>query len=194
MMTKINQSRSRKPRDKEAWAAYMREYYRTHPRYRARMRALAKKQYAKIRRSPELLARERARSREKTQRLGRNKYTPHANEPWGLKRWARQVTWRAIQCGKLKRPGHCERCGRRCKPQAHHHDYHQPLKVVWYCQPCHRYHHRKPIGQDVIYQPRKKSWVIRKKGKQVARARKAHRRGAHGSGVDGQLGLLPLIR
>jgi hypothetical protein len=50
--------------------------------------------------------------------------------------------------GKLAR-GPCEKCGASdVKVHAHHDDYGEPLKVRWFCVPCHRLHHtggkRKP--------------------------------------------------
>lgn len=45
--------------------------------------------------------------------------------------------YKALREGKLLRPSNCEQCGRLCKPDGHHTDYLQPLKVVWLCPDCH---------------------------------------------------------
>lgn len=47
----------------------------------------------------------------------------------------------ALKAGVIKNPQVCAGCG--CKPpehriEAHHHDYSDPLNVVWLCTPCHR--------------------------------------------------------
>ena len=43
-----------------------------------------------------------------------------------------------IRDGKVVRPTSCSRCGDECKPQGHHPDYSEPLKVVWLCTRCHK--------------------------------------------------------
>lgn len=50
---------------------------------------------------------------------------------------ARTALNRALAQGKILRPNHCEMCGEQCKPQGHHHDYEQRLKVTWLCRKCH---------------------------------------------------------
>lgn len=47
----------------------------------------------------------------------------------------------AIRYGRLVRPDHCERCGEKCYPDGHHHDYSKPLDVEWLCRSCHIAHH-----------------------------------------------------
>jgi hypothetical protein len=44
----------------------------------------------------------------------------------------------AIKIGRLVRPEVCSFCGVKCKPDAHHDDYDEPLKVDWACRTCHR--------------------------------------------------------
>ena len=42
--------------------------------------------------------------------------------------------------GLLVRPAHCSKCGKECKPQAHHHRGYSKeyvLDIVWLCVPCH---------------------------------------------------------
>jgi len=43
----------------------------------------------------------------------------------------------AIKAGLLIRPTNCERCGTKCKPEAHHEDYSHPLEVIYLCKTCH---------------------------------------------------------
>lgn len=49
---------------------------------------------------------------------------------------------RAVNSGKIVRPGRCSMCGRECKPHGHHKDYSKPLDVVWLCCACHKREHR----------------------------------------------------
>ena len=45
---------------------------------------------------------------------------------------------RALKAGILHRPDKCQRCGKKCKPDAHHHNgYDKPLDVLWLCRQCH---------------------------------------------------------
>lgn len=44
---------------------------------------------------------------------------------------------RALHKGLIVRPATCQRCGKPCKPEAHHADYAKPLEIIWACQPCH---------------------------------------------------------
>lgn len=44
----------------------------------------------------------------------------------------------AIKKGKIKRPGACQDCGVKCKPDGHHEDYSKPFEVIWVCGSCHR--------------------------------------------------------
>jgi ribosomal protein S27AE len=53
---------------------------------------------------------------------------------------ARVAVYYAIQTGKLTRPKACSRCGKPCKPEAHHHrgyDRANRLDVLWLCRSCH---------------------------------------------------------
>ena len=78
-------------------------------------------------RRPDVMARERVRSRR------RNK-TPEAK--------ARLALNAAVQAGRVQRPGACARCGMACRPNGHHHDYSKPLAVEWLCTGCHGKEHR----------------------------------------------------
>ncbi len=52
--------------------------------------------------------------------------------------------YRAVEDGRLVRPDHCERCGEPTdKAQAHHEDYSRPLDVEWFCERCHKAHHKE---------------------------------------------------
>jgi len=50
---------------------------------------------------------------------------------------ARNLIHKATSRGKLKRPRQCEKCGKRCKPEAHHKNYSKPYQVTWLCRTCH---------------------------------------------------------
>ena len=54
---------------------------------------------------------------------------------------------RALKKGTLIRPKKCSKCGKRCKPHAHHDDYRKPLEVRWLCfKPCHLAETKKEKG------------------------------------------------
>lgn len=57
-------------------------------------------------------------------------------DPIVKKAW--QETNYAVAKGILTRPSNCSKCGKRCKPDAHHADYSKPLEVTWLCRACHR--------------------------------------------------------
>jgi len=54
-------------------------------------------------------------------------------------RLAHRAVENALQTGKLIRPDVCQRCGKTCKPEAHHASYAKEdrLKVEWLCRLCH---------------------------------------------------------
>lgn len=54
------------------------------------------------------------------------------------KQRANRMALAAIRSGALVRPSTCSRCGKDCKPDAHHSDYNKPLEVEWVCRSCHR--------------------------------------------------------
>jgi hypothetical protein len=63
----------------------------------------------------------------------------------------------ALQSGELKRPAHCERCG---KPggvgtgrtlDGHHADYGKPLVVEWLCRSCHLSEHGRSDAPQEVY-------------------------------------------
>jgi hypothetical protein len=56
---------------------------------------------------------------------------PEKKNAWNL-------VYKAVRSGRLIRPTGCSRCGKRCKPEAHHPDYSKPLEVVWLCEVCHK--------------------------------------------------------
>jgi hypothetical protein len=65
-----------------------------------------------------------------------------------------RAVYRAVKSGKLKRPAKCSRCGKKCRPHAHHHrghDVKHHLDVVWLCIPCHGLEHRLVVsGQNPL--------------------------------------------
>lgn len=50
---------------------------------------------------------------------------------------ARAAVYRAVQSGRLTRPGVCEVCGGTDRIHGHHADYSRPLDVEWLCWVCH---------------------------------------------------------
>lgn len=54
---------------------------------------------------------------------------------------ARDVVNGEVRAGRIVKPVTCERCGFKCKLQAHHSDYSQPLNVEWVCVTCHAKEH-----------------------------------------------------
>jgi len=62
-----------------------------------------------------------------------------ANNPEKYK--ARTAVGNALRDGRLFREP-CETCGAE-KVHAHHDDYSKPLEVRWFCEPCHKAHHKK---------------------------------------------------
>jgi hypothetical protein len=47
-----------------------------------------------------------------------------------------------IKYGLMTRPKRCGQCGKACKPDAHHDDYHAKGAVMWLCRSCHMKRHR----------------------------------------------------
>ena len=60
-----------------------------------------------------------------------------------MKNVVRNRTIEAIRNGEIIRPEHCQKCGKECKPEAHHHDYKSHRSVVFLCRPCHLKAHRQ---------------------------------------------------
>lgn len=59
------------------------------------------------------------------------------------RRYVRAIVSNALEKGILKRPGTCDLCASDCRPQAHHVDYGDPLRIIWLCRDCHGLVHRK---------------------------------------------------
>jgi hypothetical protein len=53
------------------------------------------------------------------------------------KQRAYRIVKKALISGALVRPEQCQTCGKACRPDAHHHDYEQPLEIEWLCKSCH---------------------------------------------------------
>lgn len=51
-----------------------------------------------------------------------------------------KIGW-AIKSGKIIRKEICEKCNKKSRTQAHHHDYSKPYDVVFLCRPCHCIEH-----------------------------------------------------
>lgn len=59
------------------------------------------------------------------------------------RRKAREAIKSEVRAGRMKKPEHCQICGKIAKRiEAHHHDYFKPLEVIWLCTMCHRRTHR----------------------------------------------------
>lgn len=48
---------------------------------------------------------------------------------------------RAVESGELIRSNVCQVCGKPCKTEGHHYDYHKCKSVIWLCTECHRQYH-----------------------------------------------------
>ena len=124
---------TRTPEERAAWAAKMKEYYRTHPEYAAKVRARSRQQHAEIMADPELRKKERARHRDKERR-----HRARRKAPDPIRRAARVAVSNAIRDGRLIKPKACQRCGNtQERIEAHHADYSKPLQVEWLCSLCH---------------------------------------------------------
>lgn len=75
------------------------------------------------------------KGRENSRRSSQNYRDKHTE--YRLKYAARVAVREAVIKGLLYRPESCSRCGKKCKPEAHHPDYSKPLEVVWLCSKCH---------------------------------------------------------
>lgn len=56
---------------------------------------------------------------------------------------ARRALHRAVSTGQVIKPASCSRCDATKNIHGHHHDYSQPLSVIWLCAPCHCAEHRR---------------------------------------------------
>jgi hypothetical protein len=129
-------------KDKKAWAAYMREYYHTHPEYAAQVRAAAKARHRRLMEDPDWRERERARSRAKARR---DREAGKVKVASLLKRRARWTLRNAVRDGVVKKSSVCKQCGRDDvgRIEGHHSDYTKPLEILWLCSLCHGKEHRK---------------------------------------------------
>lgn len=50
----------------------------------------------------------------------------------------RNLFYRAIEKGEIKKPDTCEICGNKKKLDGHHDDYSKPYEVKWLCRKCHK--------------------------------------------------------
>lgn len=129
----------RTPEERAAWAAKMKEYYRTHPGYAESVRARTRAEYERVMADPVLREKERARQRDKERR--RRAFRKPADP---AKKHARSLLLSAVRCGRIVKPSACEDCGGRDERiEAHHDDYSKPLQVHWLCTLCHGKRHRR---------------------------------------------------
>lgn len=70
---------------------------------------------------------------------------PSSQTKWNLAHplelWAHNAVRSALRRGIIERKP-CEVCGTAEQVDAHHDDYHRPLKVRWLCRQHHQQHHR----------------------------------------------------
>lgn len=60
-----------------------------------------------------------------------------------LKAVAYRIMGKALRLNIIKRPKKCSKCKKDVKPEAHHSDYAEPLKIMWLCRSCHSSVHYK---------------------------------------------------
>ena len=116
----------------------------------------SRRNYRRKVQNPQWVIKERARHREKFNRLHKNwhldKEAAHAaRQRWisrnRHKRYAHIMLGNAVRDGRIIKPTCCQRCG--IKPTSrhlhgHHHDYSKPLDVEWICTTCHGIDQRIP--------------------------------------------------
>lgn len=77
----------------------------------------------------------REKNKDKTNQYQRKYYLDNKQ-----KFYARKAVGRAIKSGKLIRLNYCEKCNKKCFPDAHHHKGYadkNKLNVQWLCKQCH---------------------------------------------------------
>ena len=118
------------------------EYYEAN---KEKILADQKEKRAVLREDPEWRARQNTydkkyrEGRTEEQRQRRRDWEREYNQRPDVKKRkdANQYVKLAIKFGDLTRPDTCDRCGKECKPEAHHEDYDKPLDVMWLCKECH---------------------------------------------------------
>ena len=92
-----------------------------------------------------------ARNRERCAAARKRYRKPHeSRDRWRresrtAKAKARTAVNNALTAGKIRKPGHCDRCWQRTPSRrlhGHHPDYNRPLVVTWLCTLCHGLVHR----------------------------------------------------
>lgn len=78
-------------------------------------------------------------------RRGLKRKRLNKKKPDPIARHAHSLLGAAVRHGKILRPGFCSSCGVFCKPEAHHPNYSEPLKVIWLCSMCHGITRRKDV-------------------------------------------------
>ena len=84
---------------------------------------------------------DRERGKTEKRQLMRSKITRRRRHSVDGYQKSHNAIIRAIAGGKLIRSNTCQVCGKQCKTEAHHFDYHLSLKVIWLCAACHRQYH-----------------------------------------------------
>lgn len=106
--------------------------------------------YYRLKSDPEKYAAYLARKRAEDQarRASRPGYDAMRKSQWRnknpdrskLMRSVNQAVHKAVKSGKLVRPEACSKCGKKCKPEAHHAKGYAKqnwLIVEWICRKCH---------------------------------------------------------
>ena len=71
-----------------------------------------------------------------------------------------------IDLGYIRKPHHCENCGKRRIVVAHHEDYFKPIDIVWLCKSCHRYRHSE-IGHGKHWKEINKMFPKKRREKKI---------------------------
>lgn len=71
-------------------------------------------------------------------------------EEKALRRECYRIFNRARNRGEILPPQKCEKCPAEGPVMAHHHDYREPLAVIWVCEQCHANAHvRMVMGKNL---------------------------------------------
>ena len=60
------------------------------------------------------------------------------------------VLQRALKKGEISRPDTCERCNKKCKPEAARENYDRPLNILWLCRSCRRKFNQKKNESTIL--------------------------------------------
>lgn len=141
-------------KNKERLIAARRKYIATHlesVREAARQYAAAhreeRREYDEMYRAENpLLVKEKARKYNESHATERAEYQrkyrrlhPHHKSKEQVR--AHYDVRNALRRGEITRSSLCSKCGKKCKPEAHHADYSLTLEITWICKACHTLEH-----------------------------------------------------